>query len=519
MMFHATRRSGGRRTRAVAALNVGLVAALALSGCTGTTGSTPRSDVVRIVLATEPPTLEPCDITQSTVGMVAATNVAEALTRRNPVTSELEPLLATEWSQTSPTTWTFKLREGVTFHDGSALDAEAVAFSINRLQKEDLDCDVRSQLFQDEVSAKALDASTVEVTTQTVDPILPLRVSFVGIVPKSTSDTAKVRVPVGTGPYVVGEWTNTSLTLTRYDGYWGSAPAYPTAMFTWRDNSNVRTAMVRNGEADLALQISPSDNPGEFGVAYGTREVMYFAIHPWHEPLNDVRVRKAINYALDREGIVAQIMDGLGTPASQMVPEGVVGHNDELEPYPYDLAKAQQLIAEAKADGVDVEAPITIVGRSAWFPQMGQIAEAFQNALIQAGLPNVKVTMLALQGWIVHAVKPFVRDQGAELVLFSHGNQTGDASFTMMQKFLSDGSQSTAVDSQLDAMLKAAAELTGEARANAFKQAIEYEATTVVSTVPILQIEAMIARAPSLDYTPNLSTTDVLELASMKPAS
>ena len=110
-------------------------------------------------------------------------------------------------------------------------------------------------------------------------------------------------------------------------------------------------------------------------------------------PLNDMRVRQAINYAVNRTGIVKALFRGLGDPASQLIPSGVVGYNDQLQLWPHDPDKAKQLIAEAKADGVPVDKQIRLIGRTAQFPKIAETIEVLQSEFAEIGL-NVKIEMM-----------------------------------------------------------------------------------------------------------------------------
>ncbi len=161
-------------------------ALLALSGCAvSNSEAAPASgSALRVVLAQEPPTLEACESNLTSTGVVVRSNVTEPLVERNPKTGELEPLLATEWKATSATGWTFKLREGVKFQDGTPFNAEAAAFTIDRAVNSKLGCNVEGYVFGDaELKVKAVDATTLTVTTPKPDPILPLRLSFLEVVP------------------------------------------------------------------------------------------------------------------------------------------------------------------------------------------------------------------------------------------------------------------------------------------------------------------------------------------------
>src|SRR5690606_24746009 len=182
-----------------------------------------------------------------------------------------------------------------------------------------------------------------------------------------------VREPIGTGPYAIGEWqAGTKLTLERYDDYWGEAPEFAEVEYQWRSEGTVRAAMVTSGEADIALGLSPEDGIGDLGVSYPNNETIALRFSGQTAPLDDIRVRQAINYAIDREGIVSSLYPDGDVVAAQLVPEGIVGHNPDLEPWPYEPDEATALIEEAKADGVPVDTKIIMPVRTAQFPKVSE---------------------------------------------------------------------------------------------------------------------------------------------------
>jgi peptide/nickel transport system substrate-binding protein len=278
-------------------------------------------------------------------------------------------LLSTGWRQNSPTEWTFDIRQGVAFSDGSPFTAQDAAFAIDRAVNSDLQCNVDGYVFGDEKLKLATpNDTTLHVTTEKPDPILPLRISFVEIVPRSTSTTEKVREPIGTGPYAIEDWEfGQKLVLARNDRYWGKAPAFARAEYQWRSEGSVRAAMITNDEADIATSLGTEDGAGDRGVPFQNNETTALRIQATEPPLDDMRVRQAINYSINRTGIVKALFRGLGEPASQLIPSGVVGYNDQLPLWPHDTEKAKQLIAEAKADGVPVDTQIRLIGRTAQF--------------------------------------------------------------------------------------------------------------------------------------------------------
>ncbi|MFC7400832.1 ABC transporter substrate-binding protein [Citricoccus sp. GCM10030269] len=511
------------RTRRIAGATLALAALIGTQACamdTQSAGSSASTDTIRIVLKEEPPTLETCQGSQNSTGLVTRANIAEGLTSRDADTGKLDPALATEWEQTTDTTWTFTLREGVTFHDGSEFDAEAAAYSIERALLPEMACDVAGQFFGDqELTTTVVDDSTLEVTTATPDPILPLRLAFVGIVPTTTDNTEKVREPIGTGPYQFTEWqSGTKISLERFDDYWGEAPDFASVEYLWRSEGSIRAAMVTNNEADVAITLAPEDGAGDAAVQYNTNEVTYMRMDAGIPPLDDRRVREAVNFALDKEGLLNSVFAGHGQLATQLVPEGVVGHNPDIEPWPFDMEKAKELIAEAKADGVPVDEKITIIGRSGFYPKADEAMEIVQNSLKEAGL-NVEIQMGDVNTWLQHLLRPVPTDFGPRLLMGMHGNQAGDASFTMANNLGSEGSQSSYGTAELDELIAAAEVASGEEREELFAEALAYQNDEIVRDAMMVQVGAILALSPKVEYEPTTATGDEMRVADMHQAT
>ena len=514
----------GRPRRLVSLSAAALGTGVLLSGCSvanseNAAGSGEASDTLRVVLQQEPPTLEPCEANLTSTGVVDRSTITEPLVERNPTTGELEPKLATEWSSEDDQAWTFTLQEGVTFHDGSDFTAEDAAATIERAVNSDLGCNVEGYVFgDDDLDVEVVDDTTLTVTAPQADPILPLRLSFLEVVPSETSMTEKVREPIGTGPYQLDSWQpGQNITVSAYDGYWGEQPAYQNARYEWRSESSVRAAMITSGEADIATGLSPEDNIGELGVSYPNNETIAIRMHADEEPFSDQRIREAVNYAIDKEGIVASLYGGRDQVAAQLVPEGVVGHNESLEAWPYDPEEAKSLVAEAKADGVNTDAPISLVVRSAQFPKIEELGQVLQEQLSQVGL-NVNLKMLETSQHLTYQVRPFAEDEGNIGLLTQHGNQAGDAAFTVDQYMLSDGAQSSFGTPELDSMIKKAGAATGEDRQAAYEEIFEYQNENVTQFAHIAHQTGMLGKSAGVEYEPNSSSGDELRLAEMRPA-
>ncbi|UXA14425.1 peptide ABC transporter substrate-binding protein [Mycobacterium sp. SMC-8] len=506
-----------RRQVAVLALAAATVAA---GGCTvaNSGGGGYDPETLRIVLQQEPPTLEPCESSLTSTGIVVRSNITEPLLERDASTGDLRPLLATEWQQTSPTEWTFTLRDGVTFSDGASFTSEDAAFSIDRAVNSDLQCNVDGYVFGDEeLSLRTPDPTTVVVGTTEPDPILPLRISFIEMVPRTTSTVEKVREPIGTGPYAIERWEyGQKLTLARNPGYWGSPPAFAKAEYQWRSEGSVRAAMITNDEADIAVGLGPEDGAGDLGVPFQNNETTALRMQATEPPLDDIRVRQAINYAVNRTGIVTALFRDLGQPAAQLIPSGVVGYNDELQLWPHDLDKARALIDEARADGVPVDRRIRLIGRTAQFPKITETIEVLQSEFTEIGL-NVSIEMMDTASQLEYQLRPFPPDTGPYLLMIMHGNQAGDAAFTLDQYMLSDGPQAAYGTPEFDAKIRAAEALTGQARQDAFATLFAEEPQEITQMACIAHMKGILGKSPRIDYTPNPATGDEMLLAAMTP--
>lgn len=506
------------RVRAASIAALAATACVVASGCTvansGHGGYDPNT--LRIVISQEPPTLEPCESSLTSTGIVVRSNITEPLIERDPTSGELTPLLSTGWRQTSPTQWTFDIREGVTFSDGAPFTSEDAAFAIDRAVNSDLQCNVDGYVFGDD-KLKLDTPSPTSLTVETVkpDPILPLRISFVEIVPRSTSTTEKVREPIGTGPYTIDDWEyGQKLVLARNETYWGKKPAFAKAEYQWRSEGSVRAAMITNDEADIATSLGPEDGAGDLGVPFNNNETTALRIQATEAPLNDMRVRQAINYSINRTGIVKALFRGLGEPAAQLIPTGVVGYNPDLQLWPHDTDKAKQLIDEARADGVPVDKEIRLIGRTAQFPKIAETIEVIQSELAEIGL-NVKIEMMDTAAQLQYQLRPFPENTGPYLVMIMHGNQAGDAAFSLDQYIRSTGPQNAYGTPEFDKKIDAAEALTGQARQDALAKLFAEEPQEIMQLAYLAHMQGILGKSKRVDYTPNSATGDEMRLSEM----
>src|SRR5690606_20652433 len=217
-------------------------------------------------------------------------------------------------------------------------------------------------------------------------PILPLLMTLVTIVPSETP-MEFVTDPIGTGPYVLADrQIGQYIQLERRDDYWGEQPEVSSARYVFRGEAAVRAAMVETGEADIAPQITELEatNPAT-DFTYPNSETVYLRVDSNDEPTSDIRVRQALNAAIDREAFIGTLLAEGTDLAVAIVPPTTLGWNSELTPHAFDPDLARQLLAEAQADGVDTSLPIEIIARTENFPNVTEVAEALTQMLTDVG--------------------------------------------------------------------------------------------------------------------------------------
>jgi len=477
-----------------------------------------QAQEITIVLSEEPDLLEPCQSSRSNIGRVVKQNIVETLTEINPNDGSITPRLATEWAQVDDLTWRFEIRQGVKFHDGADLDAEAVAFAINRTMDENLDCEVRTKFFGGlTVTPTVTGNYTLEIATDSPVPILPTMMGTVAVMSPNTPMGVADRDPVGTGPYKFVDWNvGNSITLERSSDYWGSAPDVAKATFVWRSESTVRAAMVATGEADLAPNIAVQDATDDaLDFSYPNSETSRLRIDTAVAPLDDVRMREALNLAIDRDGIRGSIFSKDVIPATQLVVPSINGYNGDLTVWPYDPEKAKELIAAAKADGVNVDAEITMIGRLGIYPNSTEVMEAMLAMLQGVGF-NVKLQMLEVAEWVDILTKPYAEDRGAVVQQSQHDNNNGDAVFTAFNKYHSEGAQSTLNDPEVDDLLVRAGAATGDERRSLFQQAFKRINADLIADVPMYHMVGYTRVGPRVEFTPSISTNSELQISTIK---
>ncbi|GAA1995718.1 ABC transporter substrate-binding protein [Microbacterium ulmi] len=266
-----------------------------------------------------------------------------------------EPLLATSWEQIEPTKWRFELRTDVTFSDGQKLTARDVAFSVNKIADP---ASSRASILNNLASAEVVDDDTVDIITKTPDFFAFRAAAEIAVQPDGwgTGDTAAgaATTAIGTGPYVLKDLSaaKDQATLEVRDGYWRDiTPYFSTVQMRVIPDTGARFAALQAGEIQVALDLSPdllTQAPATLSAP--ATEVEFVRIDTLTPPLDDVRVRQALNYAVDKDVLINDVRQGFAEPAhGQGTFKESHGFNPDVEDYPYDPEEAKRLLEEAGA--------------------------------------------------------------------------------------------------------------------------------------------------------------------------
>jgi peptide/nickel transport system substrate-binding protein len=311
----------------------------------------------------------------------------------------LIPSLATSWERVGPTRWQFKLRERVQFANGAPFDAAAAVAVIDWLCSKPGRATVIGNELRSVVSARAIAPLILEIETRTPDPILPKRmVGALMVEPKSWTTLgpdAFAQQPIGTGAYVIERWDQRKRrAFARTNPHRWRTTHFERLEFIELPEAAVRTQALLSKDVDVTLveieELDRLEHRGIAVVAAPSMSVMSLAFITEREaatPLKDVRVRRALNYAVDRAAIARALLRGYGRAASQPATAISFGYDPALAPYPYDPERARQLLTEAGyPHGFALTADVQIGA----FPADTLIYQSMQHYLRQVG---VEVTL------------------------------------------------------------------------------------------------------------------------------
>jgi peptide/nickel transport system substrate-binding protein len=318
-------------------------------------GAAQAQTAITIAMQLEPPNLDPTGGAAEAIDSVVYANIFQGLTRFTSDGSVI-PSLAESWDISADgLTYTFRLHPGVTFHDGSAMDAEDVKFSLDRARAE-TSTNAQKALFAQIADVTVVDPQTVTVTLSEPNGSLLFNLAWgdAVIVAPETADT-NATSPVGTGPYKFGQWVQGDrITLTRNEAYWGPAPAIETATFRFISDPSAALAAVMAEDVDVFSGFPAPENLAQiaadsrFQVITGSTEgETILAINNRLPPFDNVKVRQAVAHAIDRQAIIDGAMFGYGTPIGTHFAPHNPAYVDLTAGSTFDPEKAKALLAEA----------------------------------------------------------------------------------------------------------------------------------------------------------------------------
>jgi peptide/nickel transport system substrate-binding protein len=373
--------------------------------------------------------------------------IYETLISLEPGTFNITEGLATNWSFEG-TTLTFQLREGVTFHNGEELTADDVVATLRRHIDPDYEHypgteyvnsagnqEIGAYLAEDGWSVEGDYTVSFELKNQYA-PFLRNWVSYEQVIysKKAIEETGKdlASEPAGTGPFELADWdtSNQRLRLQAYEDYWGDPPGVDEVLFRVIPENTTRAQALDAGEIDVADGLDPQamgliENSGNAKIQgkMGLNTGFLAPNMAAREEFRNKKVRQAMNYAIDTASIVNTVFDGIAVQSSQAIPEVLWGHNEELEPYPYDPDRARQLLAEAGYEnGFDLELSVMTDPRP-YMPAPEQMGELVRSNLDEVGI-NTTLNRMPFGSYV-----SYILEGKHEACFLGHFGTNADPSF------------------------------------------------------------------------------------------
>ncbi|RAM67002.1 ABC transporter substrate-binding protein [Herbaspirillum rubrisubalbicans] len=443
-----------------------------------------------------------------------------------------KPSLALSWRMINPTTWEFKLRPDVKFHDGQTMTAEDVKYSIDRAMNLSGPRTFRSYLR--EVSAISVSGPlTVQVKTKHVSPTLPDNLGLIAILPKSLGEHvseesfANGKSAIGTGPYRFGSWLHgQKLVLNKNPSYWGEKEPWDSVSFQFIPREPARAAALLSGSVDIINDITANMERSlrAFKLVSLTSYMLnYLALDQFRDispfvrdatgvplkknPMKDIKVRQAMMMAINRDGIIKYLMKDDATAAQQLVPKGFFGYDPELKLPGYDAAKARELLAQA---GYPQGFQLTLHCPNNRYVNDARLCEAVAQQWSQAGIRTDVATM----PYSVFQTRAFGSGANGEpefsAFLVGNGAVTGDSLTGLVSIIHSyNAAASLGVSNYgrysnkgVDALIERAAGTTDDTAREDLQRQASRLALTDVAIIPLQHLNAFWAMKQTLVLTP-----------------
>lgn len=427
-----------------AALSVGMAHAAQYKQAAGATAhsASPRRQL-RLALSSEPTSADP-HFAALTPNVGLAQHVFDALVQVDAA-GRYVPGLATSWRTLDPLTWEISLRSGVRFHDGSRLTADDVAFSLQRPARI-IGSPAPLTTFTRSITAiKVVDSLTVRLSTHEPYGGLPGDLSSIFIVSRNAAENAQPsdfdsgKAAIGTGPFRLSRFVKGApVNLTRNADYWGGPASWESVSMLFMPDEAMRAAALVEDKVDAIDGVSPAsvDHLRVSGMQIVQRtswRTVFLHIEqftdrsPWimsrsgrplaSSPLKDVRVRRALSLALDRQAAVKTLLNGFAEPACQLVPHGVLGHSAKLEIQSANQLEARRLLADA---GLPLGFRLKMHATSRRYIRDEQIANDIARQWGQIGVATEVETLPAAQYF------PRARQGEFSVAMLGYGSMAAD---------------------------------------------------------------------------------------------
>lgn len=497
----------------MAVISTGILAGCGKSTSTsgaGTTQKTPKTLIY--ARGADSRGLDPAYVDDGESAKVMS-NIFDGLVKYKADSTEIEPALATSWT-ISPDgkEYTFELRKNVKFHDGTPFNADAVKFSIERQLPPNVkeDMPYASFTFDPEVVDKVDKVDDYKIKIILKKPYTPFLANLaMSLAAPIVSPEAVKKYgdkftenPVGTGPFKFVSWQKEqSITLEKNNDYWGDKAKVDKVVFKVTKENSVRASELMTGSVDIIDGVDPNDvkKLEESKMSLFKSDGMninYMAFNCSRAPFNDVKLRQAISYAVNREELVKYLYQGYAQLANSTLPSFIPGYSSKVKPYGYDPEKAKQLLKEAGKENLNVKI-ITYSNARPYNTVNGQkLAEAVQNYLTKVGINA------SIQAYPWKEYKEKVKQGEGDILFYGWIGDNGDAdnflSLFDTKEIKSSLNAAMYSNKKVDELLAKGKQLQNGSERNAVYEQVQETVLSDAAWLPISHAVDMAAYTPKV---------------------
>ncbi len=469
---------------------------------------------------------------EATPNIVVSMHFFDALIDRDEQ-ARLRPALAESWKPISDTVWEFRLRPGVKWHDGRDFTADDVVFTINRVPNVPNSPSSFASSVRDIDRMEVVDPLTIRFHTERPSPLLPTDLAAIRIVSRhagegaSTEDYNSGKALIGTGPYRFGAYRpGDRVEMVRNDTYWGGREPWERVNFRIIPNPAARTAAMLSGDVDLIDAVPGVDLPRlratqniqiresiglrliyikmDFGDARPVPFVTDNNGQPLTQnPFRDIRVRRAINSAIDRNALATRVMEGTAVPTGQWMPPGTYSYSPNVAIPAYDPEGARRLLTEA---GFPQGFRLTIHTPSDRYPNDAKTSQAVAQMLTRVGIQ----TQVEALPWSAYTSRAAKREFSFRLIGWA--SSTGEASNFIVNHIATENRETLMGTSNqhfysnpaIDAGLAHALTTMDDAQREVELQKLTAMVTDDVAVLPLYQLNNYWAVRQGINYSPSM---------------